>query len=322
MAEELLAVHNLKAYFFNHCRPLRAVDGLDLTVHKGETVGLIGESGCGKTTTALAILQLLPDGGEIRGGQIIFAGKDLLQAGPTAIRSIRGGQIGMVFQDPMTSLNPVLTVGEQIMEAVRLHPATTRRAARAEAVHLLEMVGLPQPAYRLRQYPHQLSGGMRQRVLMAMAIAGQPSLLIADEPVAALDAPLQVQILQLIDKLKQQLSMTVLLITHNVSLATTICDRIVVMYAGKTVETAPVTTVLNSAVHPYTQGLIAAVPRFGAARLKAIGGSVPDLVNPPTGCRFHPRCPVAQPICSQYSPPMVQLSAKHSVSCWLATERQ
>ena len=322
MAEELLAVHNLKAYFFNHRRPLRAVDGLELTVHKGETVGLIGESGCGKTTTALAILRLLPNGGEIRGGQIIFAGKDLLQAGPTAMRSIRGGQIGMVFQDPMTSLNPVLTVGEQIMEAVRLHQATTHRAARAEAVQLLEMVGLPQPAYRLRQYPHQLSGGMRQRVLIAMAIAGQPSLLIADEPVAALDAPLQVQILQLIEKLKQQLSMTVLLITHNLSLATTICDRIVVMYAGKTVETAPVTTVLSSAVHPYTQGLIEAVPRLGAGRLKAIGGSVPDLVNLPTGCRFHPRCPAARPICSQQSPPMVQLSADHSVSCWLVAERQ
>ncbi len=318
MNDQLISVQNLKTYFFTEAGPLHAVDGFDLSISRGETVGLIGESGCGKTTAALSIMQLLPTNGRIVGGSIVFAGQDLLRLAARAMRGIRGSQIAMVFQETMTSLNPVLTVGEQIGEAVRLHHRVTRRQARQTAAELLDMVGLADPASRLAEYPHQYSGGMRQRVMLAMAIAGHPALLIADEPVAALDAPLQAQILELIDNLRGRFDMAVLLITHNLALAAQICDRVVVMYAGKVAENAPVETIFAAPEHPYTRALLASTPRLGADRLQVIGGSVPDLVNPPAGCRFHPRCPHALGICRKEAPPALQLSEGHLVNCWLA----
>ncbi len=318
MNDQLISVQNLKTYFFTEAGPLHAVDGFDLSISRGETVGLIGESGCGKTTAALSIIQLLPTNGRIVSGSIVFAGQDLLRLAARAMREIRGSQIAMVFQETMTSLNPVLTIGEQIAEAVRLHHRVTRRQARQTAAELLDMVGLADPASRLAEYPHQYSGGMRQRVMLAMAIAGHPALLIADEPVAALDAPLQAQILELIDDLRGRFDMAVLLITHNLALAAQICDRVVVMYAGKVAENAPVETIFAAPQHPYTQALLASTPRLGADRLQVIGGSVPDLVNPPAGCRFHPRCPHALGICRKEAPPALQLSEGHLVNCWLA----
>ena len=317
MNNPLISLQNLKTYFFSEAGSVRAVDGLDFSIDKGETVGLIGESGCGKTTTALSIMRLLPPNGRILGGRIIFDGQDLLELDAAAMRKIRGSKIAMVFQEAATALNPVLTIGEQIAEVITLHQGATHREALREAAHLLEMVGLPDPVRRLTEYPHQFSGGMRQRTMLAMAMAGQPSLLIADEPVAALDGPLQAQVLELIDNLKRELDMTVLLITHNLALAAAICERIVVMYAGEMAETAPVATIFTAAAHPYTQCLLRATPQLKADRLEVIGGSVPDLVSPPPGCRFHPRCPWALEICSQQSPPTVEVSGGHLVNCWL-----
>ena len=261
---------------------------------------------------------LLPGNGQIVAGDIIFHGQNLLQLDAPTMRTIRGGQIAMVFQESVTALNPVLSIGSQIAEVIRLHRHATRRQARQEAADLLRLVGLPEPLRMLRAYSHQLSGGMRQRVMFAMAIAGQPSLLIADEPVAALDGPLQAQILELLDNLKTELNLTVLLITHNLALAGGTCDRIVVMYAGKVAEVGQAQLLLSQPRHPYTQGLLRSMPQLTAERLEVISGTVPNLVDPPTGCRFHPRCPQALQICRERVPPLVKTSLDHTLACWLA----
>ena len=281
MTEPLLRVRDLKTYFVTeHGRgTARAVDGVSFELHAGETLGIVGESGCGKTVTSLSILRLIPEPpGHIRPGSVIeFEGRNLLALAPPDLRAIRGNQIAMVFQEPMTSLNPVFTIGDQIAEAAIIHQGLSRKAARARAIEMLTLVGIPDPAERVDHYPHQLSGGMRQRVMIAMALVCHPKVLIADEPTTALDVTIQAQILELLERLQAELGMAVLLITHDLGIVAGQADRVIVMYAGQVVETAPTTALFDGPLHPYTEGLMAAVPRIDApkSRLQAIPGQVP-----------------------------------------------
>ncbi len=302
--EPLLSVRELRTSFITDSQePARAVDGVSFDVHAGETVGIVGESGCGKTVTSLSILGLLPRGKARieEGSSVLFDGEELVGAGERRMREMRGNEIAMVFQEPATSLNPVYPVGEQIAEALRLHRGIDRRRARAETLRLLDEVGIPDPPKRIDQYPHELSGGMRQRVMIAMALSCEPRLLIADEPTTALDVTIQAQILALLAELRERHGMAVLLITHDLGVVAEVCDRVVVMYAGQVVESGGVESIFRDPRHPYTRGLLASLPSMGSPRrrLEPIPGTVPGPTAWPEGCRFRPRCALADAPCRE-----------------------
>jgi peptide/nickel transport system ATP-binding protein len=324
MAERLLDVKNLKTYFFTDEGVVRAVDGVDLYIDKGETLGVVGESGCGKSVTALSVMKLIPQPpGRIVDGQINYDGTNLVDLPPNRMRKIRGKEISMIFQEPMTSLNPVFTVGEQIAEAIRLHEGLGRRDAMAKTVEMLKLVHIPNADRRVKEYPHQLSGGMRQRIMIAMALSCNPKLLIADEPTTALDVTIQAQILDLLNELKSKLRMAVMLITHDMGVIAETAQRVVVMYAAKVAEEAPVGDLFKEPLHPYTQGLLRSIPRIDLAatarrRLETIPGTVPTLrgdIAP--GCRFAPRCPFVKSVCTEKDPVLKEVKPGHKVSCWL-----
>jgi peptide/nickel transport system ATP-binding protein len=301
---------------------VHAVDGVDLTIDRGETLGVVGESGCGKTVTALSVLKLIASPpGQIVAGQILWRGRDLVPLSPDEMRSIRSKEIGIVFQEPMTSLNPVYTVGAQISETVREHEGLGRRAALHKAVEMLRLVHIPNPQRRVHDYPHQFSGGMRQRVMIAMALSCNPKLLIADEPTTALDVTIQAQILELIAEMKERFGMAVMLITHAMGVVAETAQRVAVMYAGKVVEEAPVGELFARPRHPYTRGLIRSIPRIDRAgrkeRLAAIAGVVPSLLDPAPGCRFAARCEFAMPVCTGATPPLRRVATDHEVACVL-----
>lgn len=322
MGENLLEVQDLKLYFKVKAGHVHAVNGVSFVVKPGEKVGVVGESGCGKSVTALSIMCLIPQPpGEYAGGSVLFEGEDLLSIPESRMRKIRGGRIGMIFQDPMTSLNPTMTVGKQIAEGLRIHLKLGEDEARKRAISLLEQVGIPAAAQRINSYPHQFSGGMRQRVMIAMALACNPRLLIADEPTTALDVTVQAQILELISGVCNEFETAVILITHDLGVVAGMTDRVVVMYAGKVVETAPTDELFANPRHPYTLGLLESVPRVDEQRtstLKTIEGAPPDLINPPTGCPFMPRCAFARAIC-RTMPPLDPLAgnAAHLKACWV-----
>jgi peptide/nickel transport system ATP-binding protein/oligopeptide transport system ATP-binding protein len=303
----------------------RAVDGVSLDLYPGETLGVVGESGCGKTVMSLSILRLVPEPpGHIRPGSLIeFEGHNLLTLPPRDLRAVRGNRIAMIFQEPMTSLNPVLTIGDQVAEAAIVHQHLSRAVARRRAFELLRQVGIPEPEERVDHYPHQLSGGMRQRVMIAMALICRPQILIADEPTTALDVTIQAQILELLARLRQELGMAVLLITHDLGVVAGTADRVVVMYAGQVVETAPTPELFAHPRHPYTEGLMESIPRLDRprARLHSIPGSVPAATAWPQGCRFHPRCPYAWDKCRAEEPPLLETGTDgHTARCWLVAE--
>lgn len=314
----LLAIQNLQTYFFTPGGLIKAINGVDLHIGAGETLALVGESGCGKSLTALSLLRLVPEPGRIVGGEIRFEGQDLLRMPLDEMRRVRGNRIGMVFQEPMTSLNPVFRVGEQVAEVLRLHQGLDRAEAIAETVRLLDRVGLPAPADRARDYPHQLSGGMRQRVMIAMALACNPRLLIADEPTTALDVTIQAQIMQLLAESKAERGMATLLITHDLGLVAQHADRVAIMYAGRILETAPVGTLFAGPRHPYTRGLLGCVPKLGEKRrrLTPIEGTVPAAGTLGEGCSFLERCPEAFAPCRGEHPPLTEVGPDHWVRCW------
>ena len=322
MSDPLLEIRDLKTHFFTDDGVMRAVDGVSFEVRPGETLAVVGESGSGKSVTALSILRLVPEPpGRIVGGSIRFKGRDLLGLKGAEMRRIRGKEISMIFQEPMTSLNPVDSCGEQIIETLVLHERLDRRAARARAIEMLGRVGIPSPEQRVDDYPHQMSGGMRQRVMIAMALACSPAILIADEPTTALDVTIQAQILELLKRLQRELGMAVLLITHDLGVVAETADRVAVMYAGQVVEYCDVRAAFKRTLHPYTAGLQASLPRLGGRRerLRVIPGSVPNPVRFPAGCRFHPRCPVAQERCVK-DPPVLTFDGDHASRCWRADE--
>ncbi len=318
----LLSIQGLKASFFIKGRELRAVDEVWLDIKPGEVVGLVGESGCGKSATALSILRLIPSPpGQIVGGKILFQGEDLLALPEKSMREVRGDRISMIFQEPMTALNPVFTVGNQIGEVFRVHRKMNRREAFEASVEMLAKVRMPEPEKRAREYPHQLSGGMRQRVIIAMALACEPDLLIADEPTTALDVTVQAQILSLMDRLRRERNCAVLLITHDLGVVAEVCHRVAVMYAGEVVEEATVKEIFDSPKHPYTQGLLQCVPRVdrpGRERLAVIRGTVPDPSIPVAGCRFAPRCDYRMPECESRAPRLLPVEGcSGRVRCFL-----
>ena len=320
--DHLLEIRGLQTDFATDDGTVRAVDGVDLTIDRGETLGIVGESGCGKTVTALSALKLIAmPPGRITGGQILWLGRDLVPLGRAAMRQIRGKEIGIVFQEPMTSLNPVYSVGEQIAEAVREHEGLGRRAAFDRAVEMLALVHIPNARQRARDYPHQFSGGMRQRVMIAMALSCNPRLLIADEPTTALDVTIQAQILDLLGEMKSRFGTAIMLITHAMGVVAETAQRVAVMYAGKIVEEAPVEELFARPCHPYTQGLIRSIPRLDRAgaktRLAAIPGTVPGLTEMSPGCRFAPRCGFAMPVCTRAVPPLREVAPGHKVACVL-----
>jgi oligopeptide transport system ATP-binding protein len=317
---KLLQVKDLKTYFFTEEGVVKAVDGITYDLEEGETLGLVGESGSGKSVSALSILRLIPNPpGKIVGGEVWFDGQDLIQADEDEIRHIRGNRIGMVFQEPMTSLNPVLTIGRQLTESLELHLKLDRSAANARAVELLEMVGIPEAASRLGDYPHQFSGGMRQRVMIAMALSCNPKLVLADEPTTALDVTIQAQILEILARLSKEMGTAVIIITHNLGVVARYADRVNVMYGGKIVESATAAELYSNPRHPYTLGLLRSVPRLDEARkdkLEPIEGSPPDLANLPPGCSFYPRCKFRSERCLQEAPPLMSVGDKHYAACW------
>jgi peptide/nickel transport system ATP-binding protein len=322
-AEPILEVTDLRTWFFTRDGVVRAVDGVSFHVIPGETLAIVGESGCGKSVTALSILRLIPSPpGRIVSGSIRFAGRDLLGLGKAQMREVRGNEISMIFQEPMTSLNPVLTIGHQIAETLTLHQGLDRRAALARAVDMLRLVHIPEARRRIGEYPHQLSGGMRQRVLIAMALANRPRVLIADEPTTALDVTTQAQILELLDTIGGDRELAVVLVTHDLGVVAGHADRVVVMYAGRVVEEGTVDDVFASPRHPYTRGLLAAVPTITSTRgaLTPIPGSPPNLLAVPQGCAFHPRCAYAQDRCHASVPPLRELAPGHRAACIRAEE--
>ena len=317
---ELLEVKDLKTYFFTHEGTVKAVDGINLKVNKGETLGLVGESGCGKSVTALSIMRLIPSPpGKVVGGKIHFEGKNLLELGEKEMRKIRGRKISMIFQEPMTSLDPMFTIGDEIAEVIKLHQGLNKDEARKKAIESLKIVGMPDPEKRINEYPHELSGGMRQRAMIAMALSCNPALLIADEPTTALDVTIQAQILRLIDELRRKFGTSVLLITHDLGVIAETCDNVAVMYAGHIVEHTDVNTLFHNPLHPYTKGLMKSIPRLDidAERLEIIRGLVPNLLNMPPGCPFHPRCNFCSEICTKELPELIEAEKNHLVRCHL-----
>ena len=323
MSEPLLDVRGLKTYFFTEDGVVKAVDGVDLQVYPGEVLGLVGESGCGKSVTSFSILRLVDEPGRIVAGEVWFEGKNLLALSEAEMSRIRGNRISMIFQQPKSSLNPVFTIGDQIAEVFQVHQGMKKKQAWREAVNLLRLVGLPDPESKAHAYPHQLSGGQAQRVMIAMALALRPRLLIADEPTTALDVTIQAQIMDLILDLRARFGTSVILISHDLGLIAEAADRVAVMYAGRIVEQAPVRELFAAPKHPYTQGLIASVPVLGRVqeRLSTIPGTVPNLVDLPPGCRFAPRCQARVEhdlaLCTQTEPDLIQVGPDHWVRCWL-----
>ena len=321
--KHLLEVRNLKTYFFTNDGVVKAVDGVDFEVNEGEILGLVGESGCGKSVTSFSILQLVDDPGRIVEGEIIFKGQDLLKLSEAEMVGMRGNLISMIFQQPQSSLNPVFTVGAQVAEVFEIHKDIKKQEAWDEAVKLLKLVGIPDAEKKAKSYPHEMSGGQAQRVMIAMALALKPELLIADEPTTALDVTIQAQILDLILGLRDKLGTSVILITHDLGLIAESADRVAVMYAGQIIEQADIETVFDEPMHPYTQGLIASVPILGQVRevLEVIPGSVPNLVDMPPGCRFAPRCRAREEynleICNHTEPDLDAYRTGHNVRCWL-----
>ena len=318
MTDRLLNISHLKTHFYTSIGVVRAVDGINLEIGKNETVGLVGESGSGKSVTALSVMRVIPPPGKIVEGEILFEGEDLLKKTERQMRAIRGGKIAMTFQDPMTYLNPVIRVGEQLTEAIMLHEKVSKSKAMKKAVDALETVRIASPADRVRDYPHQLSGGMRQRVLIAMSICCNPRLLIADEPTTALDVITQGEIIDLMKDLRSRLESSVLIISHDMGIVAELADYVAVMYAGKIAEYGDSVAIFKRTGHPYTAALLDSIPRVdvGRRRLKTIDGSIPDLVAPPSGCRFHPRCPYANEICRREVPELSEVERGHSVACW------
>ncbi|MFN7916525.1 MAG: ABC transporter ATP-binding protein [Vicinamibacterales bacterium] len=322
MSEPLLKVEHLQTHFFGDAGVVRAVDDVSFEVEAGKTLAVVGESGSGKSVSALSILRLIASPpGRIVGGAVWFKGRNLLEASEREMRAIRGREISMIFQEPMTSLNPVFTCGEQIIETVVLHEKVSRTVARQRAIEMLSLVGIPSPEQRVDEYPHQMSGGMRQRVMIAMALACRPAVLIADEPTTALDVTIQAQILELLRRLQRELGMAVILITHDLGVVAETADHVAVMYAGRVVEYADVRSAFVKPLHPYTAGLQASLPKLGATqdRLRVIPGTVPNPARFPAGCRFHPRCPVAQNRCLT-DPDLVAIDAGHLSRCFRADE--
>jgi peptide/nickel transport system ATP-binding protein len=324
MTGHLLEVKGLKTHFATDEGWIHAVDGVDLAIDRGETLGVVGESGCGKTVTALTTIKLIAmPPGRIVAGQVLWQGRDLVPLADEEMQKIRAKEIAIVFQEPMTSLNPVYAIGEQIAEVIRLHEGLGRKEALDRTIEMLRLVRIPNPERRVRDYPHQFSGGMRQRVMIAMALSCNPKLLIADEPTTALDVTIQAQILDLLGELKSKFGMAVMLITHAMGVIAETAQRVVVMYAGKVVEEAPVKELFANPRHPYTQGLIRSIPRIDTAathktRLEAIKGVVPSLLNPAPGCRFAPRCRLAAPECTRETPPLREIAPGHKVACVMA----
>ena len=315
----LLNVTDLKTYFRTMDGVVKAVDGVDFSLKPGQTLGIVGESGCGKSVTSLSVMRLIDPPGWIAGGQMLFRGTDLATLSEKEMRRIRGDEISMIFQEPMTSLNPVFTVGNQVMEAIIEHRKVSKREALAQTVELFRMVGIPSPERRVKDYPHNMSGGMRQRVMIAMALALQPDLLIADEPTTALDVTIQAQILELIKDLRVKVNTAVMLITHDIGVVAEMADNVVVMYTGKVVEHGTVMQVLKTPKHPYTVGLLNSIPSLGqkGTRLNVIPGTVPSPLNLPRGCPFAPRCPHVMAICREELPPLKTLDDGSAARCWL-----
>ncbi|MBI3913466.1 MAG: ABC transporter ATP-binding protein [Chloroflexi bacterium] len=316
----LLEVKDLRTEFHTQDGVVHAVNGVTFAVDEGETLGLVGESGCGKSVSVLSVMRLIPQPpGKIAGGQVLFQGRDLLTVDDEEIRSVRGNKIAMVFQDPMTSLNPVLTIDTQIGESLELHLGMTKEQARKRSVELLKMVGIPEAEGRIEDYPHQFSGGMRQRVMIAMALSCTPQLLIADEPTTALDVTILAQIIDIVKRLKRELGMAIIWITHDLGVIAGLADRINVMYAGFIIETAPVKEIFGNPLHPYTLGLLGSIPRLDETRkekLTPIEGLPPDLVTMPTGCPFYDRCRFRTEKCLHENPPLEVSAVRHSVACW------
>ncbi len=324
MSDILLEVKNLKTYFYTEDGIARAVDGMDFIIRKGETLGMIGESGCGKSVSALSIMQLVASPpGKIIEGEIRFEGEDLLKKSPSEIKKIRGNDISMIFQEPMTSLNPVFTIGNQIMEPIILHQKLDKKKALKKAIEMLDLVGISSPEKQIDNYPHQLSGGMRQRAMIAMALSCEPKLLIADEPTTALDVTIQAQILELLKKIREEIGMAVMMITHDLAVIAEVSDDVLVAYAGKALEYADVKTIFKDPRHPYTQALYDSIPRLTDTkkrRLEVIPGMVPNPLEFPSGCRFHPRCKFAKSFCKKEEPQLKEVSNTHNVSCFIYDE--
>jgi peptide/nickel transport system ATP-binding protein len=321
MTDPLLQVQDLKVQFFTDDGAVRAVDGISFDIRPGEILGMVGESGCGKSVTALSILRLLAPSGKIVSGEINFREKNLIQASEREMQQVRGNQISMIFQEPMTSLNPVMTVGDQVAESLILHKRMPRKEALNETIKLFESVRIPDAATRIKDYPHQMSGGMRQRVMIAMAIACHPALIIADEPTTALDVTIQAQILELLNQLRYEYGLSILLITHALGVVAETADRVIVMYAGRIVEEAPVVEIFERPCHPYTIGLLDSIPKIEIDgvkrdRLKAIEGSVPDLMKLPPGCSFYDRCSDRMDRCTESYPEIIWINPQHRISCY------
>jgi oligopeptide/dipeptide ABC transporter ATP-binding protein len=317
---ELLQIENLKTHFMTEEGVAKAVDGVNLTARRGETLGIVGESGCGKSVTALSIMRLVAPPGEIVDGAIRLNGEDLFKLSEAQMREVRGNRISMVFQEPMTSLNPVFTVGAQIMESILTHEKLSKQEARSRTIEILRKVRIPSPERRVDEYPHQMSGGMRQRVMIAMALSCSPEVLIADEPTTALDVTIQAQIMDLLQELQAELGMSILLITHNMGLVADVADAVSVMYSARVVEHAGTRALFKSPLHPYTHGLLQSVPVLGMSRDKALSvipGAVPNPLKVPSGCRFHPRCPIAVERCRQEEPRLLEHRDGHHAACHL-----
>jgi len=323
MSESILKINDLKVYYYIAEGVVKAVDRVNLKIGKEETLGLVGESGCGKSTVALTIPRLIRRPGKIVGGEIWFEGENLLAKSEAEMRKIRGGQISMVFQHPSASMNPVFTVGNQIGEAIKLHQNVQKREIKKRVEEILYKVGIPSPAQRMKDYPHEYSGGMLQRAMIAMSLSCNPKLLIADEPTTSLDVTIQAQILELMKKLRKDFGASILFIGHDLGVISELCDKVAVMYAGKIVEYADLTTIFKNPKHPYTQALLGSIPRLDVdtERLRIIRGTVPRLINPPSGCRFHPRCDYVKEICSKQEPELVEIEQKHEVACFLYTSK-
>ena len=316
--QPLLEVRDLRTSFFTEAGEVRAVDGVSFAVEPGKLMGLVGESGSGKTASVLSVMRLLPESARVVGGAVRFDGRDLLELSEPEMRAVRGAKIAMIFQEPMTSLNPVFTIGSQIGEAVRLHQHTARRETLERTIEALRLVGIADPERRVNDYPHQLSGGMRQRVMIAMALACNPRLLIADEPTTALDVTIQAQILDLIRELQARLGLAVILVTHDLGIVAQYADDVTILYAARVMEQAPSAEMFGNPLNPYTRGLLESIPgadRVHHRRLRAIAGTIPNALHPPSGCRFHPRCPMAIDECAHVEPPLEAKAPQHLAAC-------
>lgn len=322
MVKKILKIEQLKTYFYTWAGIVKAVDGVNIEVNEGETLGIVGESGSGKSVTALSIIRIVPSPGKIVEGKIIYKGENLVEKKEKDLQDIRGKEIAYIFQDPATSLNPVFTIANQLVEVILRHQKITKKEALEKAIELFRLVEIPDPEIKIWNYPHQLSGGMKQRMAIARALASQPNLLLADEPTTNLDVTIQAQILELMKNLKKKLGMSMIFITHDMGVVADIADRITVLYAGRVCETADTKTIFYNPKHPYTQALLTAVPSLilKTKKLAVIPGSIPNLIKPPTGCRFHPRCEYAQKYCTEKIPDLIEIEPGHKVACLRATE--